>query len=64
MTMTRSGNGLSPELKGWIDAVVVPALVREYLSSIESKKLPCSEGEPVAECAATPTAIADIEGGR
>ncbi len=48
--MNSNGNGLSPEVKSWIDAVVVPALVREYLSSIESKKLTCSEGEPVAEC--------------
>jgi hypothetical protein len=44
-----NGSGLSPELKSWIDRVVVPALVREYLSSIESKKLACSEREPVAE---------------
>lgn len=47
------GNGnsvLSPELKGWIDGVIVPALVREYLNELESKKLACSEGEPVAGC--------------
>ena len=47
------GNGnseLSPELKGWIDGVIVPSLVREYLSSIESKKLACSKEEVVAEC--------------
>ena len=62
MTMTRTGNGLSPELKVWIDGVIVPALVREYLSSIESKKLACSEGEPMAECEATRTATVE-EGG-
>jgi hypothetical protein len=44
-----NGSGLSPELKSWIDRVVVPALVREYLSSIESKKLACSKEEVVPE---------------
>ena len=56
--MTRSGNGLSPELKSWIDSVIVPALVREYLAGQEREK-PCARAEPVAECAATRTAIAE-----
>ncbi len=54
-----NGNGLSPELKSWIDCVVVPALVREYLNELESKKLACSEGEPVAEFATTRTATVE-----
>ena len=54
-----NGNGLSPELKSWIDCVVVPALVREYLNELESKKLACSEGEPVAESFATRTATVE-----
>ena len=57
--MTRSGNGLSPELKSWIDSVIVPALVREYLAGREHGESACSEGEPVTQCAPTRTAIAE-----
>ena len=60
--MTRSGNGLPPELKSWIDRVVVPALVREYLNELKSKKLACSKEEVVAEC--LPTRTATVEEGR
>ena len=59
--MTRSGNGLSPELKSWIDSVIVPALVRDYLAGREREKSACSKVEPVAECA---PAHAAIEEGR
>lgn len=48
--MSEDGNGLSAELKGWLDNVVVPALVRAYLAEMEREKSACSEGEPVAEC--------------
>ncbi len=51
---TAPKSALSPELKAWLDNVVVPALLKEYLA--ESA---CSEGEPVAEFAATRTAIAE-----
>ncbi len=54
-----SGSGLSPELKTWIDRVVVPALLKEYLDELESKKLACSKEEVVAECAATRTATVE-----
>ena len=57
--MTCSGNGLSPELKSWIDNCLVPALVREYVAELERKKFACSEGEPVTQCAPTRTAIAE-----
>ncbi len=60
--MTRTGNGLSPELKSWIDSVIVPALVKEYIAELEREKSACSEGEPMAECAATRTAT--VEEGR
>ena len=39
--------GLTPELKAWLDRVVVPALVREFL--VEKSLAPGSGG--VAECA-------------
>ncbi len=57
--MTRSGNGLSPELKNWIDTVIVPALVGEYLAGWEHDESACPEGEPVTQCAPTRTAIAE-----
>ena len=57
--MSDNGNGLSPELKGWLDNVVVPALVREYLNELESKKLACSKEEVVAESFATRTATVE-----
>ena len=50
---------LSPELKSWIDNVVVPALVRECVAELEREKSACSEGEPVAECLATRTATVE-----
>ena len=53
---------LSPELKSWIDRVVVPALVHEYLAVREREKSACSDGEPVAEFATTRTATVE-EGG-
>ncbi len=59
--MTRTGNGLSPELKSWIDSVIVPALVREYLDVRERDESACSEGEPMAEFATTRTAIVEEE---
>ena len=64
MSKTNGNSVPSVELKGWIDRVIVPALVREYLADLERKKYTCSEGEPVAEFATTRTAIADIEGER
>ncbi len=59
MSKTNGNSVLSPELKSWIDGVVVPALVREYLNELESKKLACSKGEVVAECVATRTATVE-----
>ncbi len=56
---TAPKSALSPELKAWLDNVVVPALLREYVAELERKKFACSEGEPVAECAPTRTAIAE-----
>ncbi len=43
---------LSPELKSWIDGVIVPALVREYLAERERKKSACSKSKPVKDSAA------------
>ncbi len=56
---TAQKSALSLELKSWLDGVIVPALVREYLNELESKNLACSKEEVVAECFATRTAIAE-----
>lgn len=34
---TRLGKRLDPDLKSWLDNVVIPALVREYLAEIEKQ---------------------------
>ena len=58
--MSKNGNSaLLPELKSWIDGVIVPALVREYLAGQEHEKSACSEGEPVAQFATTRTATVE-----
>lgn len=47
---------VSPELRAWLDRVIVPALVREFLA--EHKEL--ASGAPlVAESAPTRTAIVE-----
>ena len=51
-----------PAVKNWLDNVIVPALVREYLVEMKREKAACSEIEPVAECAAESTAT--VEGVR
>ncbi len=56
---TAQKSALSPDLKSWIDGVIVPALVREYLAGRERDESACPEGKPVAEFAATRTAIAE-----
>lgn len=58
------GNGhnstLTPELKDWLDRVIVPALVREYIAQFDSLENPLAlDSEPVAECAAKSTATAE-----
>ncbi len=59
---TAQKSALSPQMRSWVDNCLVPILVREYLAEMEREKSACSEGEPVAECATTRTAIA--EGGK
>ncbi len=44
---------LTPELKAWIDRVIVPALVDQYLAERASGKELEPELAGVAECAAT-----------
>ena len=34
---TRLGKRLDPDLKSWLDNVIIPALVREYLAEIKKQ---------------------------
>jgi len=46
----RGQSPLTPELKGFIDRVIVPILVRDYVSSIDQKKQIADGHEGVASC--------------
>ena len=58
-----SSNGhnstLMPELRSWIDNVVAPALVREYLAQLECEKSLATSGEPTVKSATAHAAIAE-----
>ena len=58
-----SNNGhksrLTPELKAWLDSVIVPALVREYIARLKAEKSLASESEPTVEFASAHAAIAE-----
>jgi hypothetical protein len=43
---------LSPALRSWVDSCLVPILLKEYFSQIESEKPVATESERMAECAA------------
>ena len=48
--MSSNGQGRLPAaLKSWLDNVVIPGLVREYLARPESEKMLATEAEPVVE---------------
>ena len=46
----RAKSPLTPELKGFIDRVIVPILVRDYLSGVAQEKEITDGGEGVASC--------------
>jgi hypothetical protein len=48
VTLTRPHESLSPELREFLDAVVVPALVRKYLPELEEVKTLASANRPAA----------------
>lgn len=39
--------GISPEIKSWIDNVIVPGLVEEFLSADVSRKTVADKSQPV-----------------
>ncbi len=61
MSSNKHNSTLTPQLKSWLDNVVVPALVRQYLAQLERQKSLASESEPTVEFA---SARAAIEGER
>jgi hypothetical protein len=56
-------SALTPELKRFIDRVIVPILVRDYLSAIAQEKQIADGREGVASCETT-TVSPDAEGDR
>ena len=58
MSSNGDNSTLPPELRSWLDSVIVPGLVGEYLAQLECEKSLASEGEPLVESALTRTAIA------
>jgi hypothetical protein len=48
-----AGSPLTTELKGFIDRVIVPILVRDYLSGIAREKQLAHPREGVASCEST-----------
>jgi hypothetical protein len=47
---TPGGSPLTAELKGFIDRVIVPILVRDYLSGVAQEKQIAGDGKGVASC--------------
>ncbi len=48
VTLGRLHESLSPELREFLDAVVVPALIRKYLPELEEEKALASANHPAA----------------
>lgn len=49
---------LSPDIRGWIDSVIVPALVKQYLAGIQKdEKLLGNSSGDMTQSGATPTKV-------
>ncbi len=53
---------LTPELKSWLDRVIVPALVRDYLAQLEAEKVRCNGPKSSADSPAQSTATIEAGG--
>ncbi len=51
MSVSGTGSQLASELKAWLDNVIVPALVREYLTETKTEEEVASGGPDVAKSA-------------
>jgi len=49
VSSTGHNSTLTPSLRSWLDNVVIPGLVREYLARPECEKMLATEAEPVVE---------------
>jgi hypothetical protein len=56
MSSNGHNSALSPQLKSWLDNVVVPALVRDYLAQQEAEKVRCNGPKSGADSPAKSTA--------
>lgn len=41
---------LDPQVKSWIDNVIVPTLVREFLASEKKQRESADDGAPMVQC--------------
>jgi hypothetical protein len=51
------GPVIEPDLKAFIDRVVIPILVREFLAGPQGEKKIAKMSPDVASCAVTPSAV-------
>ncbi len=63
MNKNSPNSTLTPELRSWIDNVVAPALVQEYLIQLEREHITCNGAEGSAESGAESPAKIEAEGG-
>ncbi len=61
MSSNDHNSTLTPELRSWIDNVVAPALVRQYLDEQQPEKGLATEAEPTVESAPAHAAIVEEE---
>ena len=54
-------NSLTPELRSWLDNVIVPALVRQYLTEQQPEKSLAISAGPTVQSALAHTAVAEGE---
>ncbi len=59
MSSTAHNSTLTPSLRSWLDNVVIPGLVREYLARLECEKMLATEAEPTVESAPAHAAVAE-----
>jgi hypothetical protein len=53
--------GINPAVKGWIDNVIVPTLVREYLASEPERSESASLDAPMVECTDTKASPEEVQ---
>jgi hypothetical protein len=53
----RAGAGIDPKLRAFIDRVVVPIIVRDFLADPRSEKKIAKTGPDMTSCCVTPSGV-------